>query len=212
MRLPTGNVASTSDDLIVRLVATHFSDATTLFDPTGSYGVFYKKLTGIRVLRGDIRLEVDPDILASFEAIPLKDDAVDVCVFDPPYKRGSRKTGATSDYYSNRYGNAPNNENAATKQYYRAVPELFRVASQGVIIKLQDAADGHSFHDRRFLVSKFVEAHTGLRPHDVALVYRQSPPKTLTNGKRRFLRQQVSYFLVWKWRLGSRGQRAQFRY
>ena len=206
-----GNAATASDILIERIMRLHFPQAGTLFDPTGSFGVFYKRLTGVRVFRGDVRSEVGPDVIASFTALPLADDAVDVVVFDPPYKRGSRKTGATADHYSTRYGQAPNNENAATKQYFRAIPELLRTAKLGMIIKLQDAADGHSFHDRRYLVTKFVEETTGLRPHDVAVVYRTNPIKTLTNGRRRFMRQQVSYFLIWKWR-AKRPRFVQFRY
>lgn len=204
MSTASGNVFTTSDDAVAAIMARHFSSVRLVYDPTGSYGVFYKQLSpAVRVVRSDLRSEVAPDFLASFDAIPLANSSADVVFFDPPYKRGSRNR-ASSDHYTQRYGHAPNTENAATKQYYRAIPELFRVARHGVVIKLQDAADGHSFHDRRLLVSKAVEEHTELRPHDVVVIYRRSPIKTLTGGRRRFFRQQVSYFLAWKWRLDRR--------
>jgi len=195
-----GNVYPNSSAAIKAILDLHFPSGGKLIDPTGSKGVFYKKVSGWDIVRGDIRTCVAPDYLGDFRAIPFANDAFDVAVFDPPYKRGSRKTGNTSDHYADRYGVAPNNENAATRQYAEAIAELFRVTTRGVIIKLQDAADGHNFHDRRLSVSKMVEERIGLRPHDSILVYRPSPMKTLTLGRRRFFRQQVSYFLVWKWK------------
>lgn len=181
------------------LLDLHFPAPLVILDTTAARGGFYKLVPDRRIYRGDIRTCVLPDYIGDVTKLPIASDAVDVAVLDPPYKRGSRNTGGTTDMYEHRYGKAPGSENAATKVYYLAIKELVRVARCGMIIKLQDAADGHVFHDRRFLVTKLVEQETGLRPMDVALVYRSGLTPTLTHGSRRFLRQHVSYFVVWKW-------------
>ena len=205
------NVFSESPQAVAAILAQHFAEATRIIDPTGSIGVFYRDLPEhVKATRGDIRPEVSPDYIGDFRSIPFADASFDVSFFDPPYKRGSRNKGTTTDRYAQRYGVAPNNENAATKLYYEGIPELFRVARSGVVIKMQDAADGHTFHDRRYLVTKRVEELTGLRPHDTVLIHRKEPMSTLTNGRRRFFRQAVSYFVVWKFR--SKEPFRQFRH
>lgn len=69
---------------------------STVLDPASGSRMFYFDRTDDRVLFGDIRseshtlcdgraLEVNPDVILDFRALPFPDDTFRVVIFDPPH-------------------------------------------------------------------------------------------------------------------------------
>jgi hypothetical protein len=189
------NLFSDSASAMAAILALHFPKGDIL-DVTYGLGAFYKLCPHRRVESLDLRPPAR--IIGDNTALPFRDDSYDVGVLDPPYKRG---TG--NDRYTERYGKAPNTEQKCTRLYFAALPELLRVCRQGLIVKCQDASDGHMFHCRHQELAAWVKTRTGLGVHDIAIVGRRGVPDSKTNGRRHFLQQSISYFLVWKWRRKS---------
>jgi hypothetical protein len=203
------NVFNSGSKLVATLLQIHFGSCIVCVDPACSVRSFLNSLSDTTVVVcGDLRKEVKPDWVGDFKRLPFRDGQFDVGLFDPPFKRGVRQT---EDYYTGRYGPAPNNENAATKQYMDGLPELFRVCARGVVAKIQDASDGHTFHDRRFQLTEFVKSRYGIGLHDVLILDSPSKVPQRRGPTRRFSRQTVSYFLVWKYEVRA-GRYMQVRY
>ena len=185
------NTFPQSADAMASILPMHFPTGTIL-DVNYGHGVFYQKVdrdvTGV-----DVRPPAK--IICDNAALPFADDSFDVGVCDPPYKRGN-----TNKRFESRYGVAPDTEPKVTKLYYAAMTELLRVCRQGMIVKCQDAADGHSFHARHITLCEWVKEKTGLRVHDIATVIRWGVPNANTQGARHFFQQSTSYFLIWKWK------------
>lgn len=185
------NTFPESSAAMASILPMHFPTGTIL-DVNFGHGVFYQK-----VARDVTGVDVRPPakIICDNAALPFADDSFDVGVCDPPYKRGN-----TNKRYESRYGVAPDTEPKVTRLYYAAMTELLRVCRQGMIVKCQDAADGHSFHARHVMLCEWVKEKTGLRVHDIATVIRWGVPNANTQGTRHFFQQSTSYFLIWKWR------------
>ena len=195
------NVFNDGAVLVKSILTTHFTGASKLLDSTSSVSAMHKA-HGRFVVRGDIRPEVKPHYIGTFDALPFADNSFQVGFLDPPFKRGVR---AREDYYVLRYGIAPNNENACTKSYYKGMDELVRVCSCGMVVKFMDASDGHTFHDRRYSLCNYMLSVHGLKLHDVAVLVADSRLPQTSTGVRRFLGQSCSYFLVWCWDSKKRG-------
>jgi hypothetical protein len=186
-----GNVFADSSTLMACLLDLHFPGATIL-DATYGHGVFYKKTK--RAVTG-LDLRPTGQVVADNARLPFADDSFDLGVLDPPYKRGN-----DNNRYTNRYGTAPDTEQKVTRLYHRALPELLRVCRRGMVVKCQDATDGHRFYARHIQICDWVRSHTGLDVHDIAVVARHRVPNNNYRGRRRYFQQSVSYFLVWSWR------------
>lgn len=169
----------------------HFPDGR-IVDVNWGHGVFYRHCADRDVTGVDIR--PTGDIQCDNRNLPFDDDSFDVGVCDPPYKRGDGKK------YEHRYGKAPKTETKVTRSYYETLTELLRVSAHGVIVKLQDGTDGHRFHARLLHVANWMKKQTGLEPHDMCHVVRESLAGTMVQGEPHFFKQGVSYFLVYKWR------------
>jgi hypothetical protein len=174
-----------------KMLALHFPEGR-IIDVNWGLGVFYKKIEGRDITGVDIR--PTGDIQCCNRNLPFPDDAFDVGVCDPPYKRGDGKK------YEKQYGKAPKTETQVTWSYYETIEELLRVSKGGIIIKLQDGTDGHRFHARCFHVMQWMKERTGLDPHDIAHVVRTKLAGTMAQGTPHFLKQGVSYFLIYRWR------------
>ncbi len=186
------NVFPDSATAMASILAMHFPEGTIL-DVNYGLGVFYKYVEGRDITAVDVRPPAK--IICDNAALPFEANTYDIGVIDPPYKRGNKNTR-----YESRYGVAPCTEQKATKLYFAALPELLRVCRQGIIIKCQDAADGHTFYARHWQIMNWMKEQTGLNVHDIAICARQGLPNSATNGKRHFLQQAMSYFLVYRWR------------
>ena len=185
------STCSDSAEAMEKILALHFPEGRIL-DVNWGHGVFYRRVKGRDITGVDIR--PTGDIQCDNRNLPFDDDAFDVGVCDPPYKRGDGKK------YEERYGKAPKTETQVTWSYYETMEELLRVSRQGIIVKLQDGTDGHRFHARCYHVMKWMEEKTGLEPHDIAHVSRKRLAGTMVQGKARYLKQGVSYFLIYRWR------------
>jgi hypothetical protein len=186
------NVFGNSADAIAAILPLHFPTGDIL-DVNYGHGVFYKKVAGRKITGVDIRPPAE--IIADNRALPFEADSFDIGVLDPPYKRGNGNTR-----YTSRYGKAPCTEPRVTKSYFEALPELLRVCRSGIIVKCQDASDGHAFYARHCQIIDWMKEQTGLTVHDIAIAARDGVPNSNTQGTRRYFQQAASYFMVWKWR------------
>lgn len=184
------NVFKNSASAIESILALHFPEGTIL-DVNYGHGIFYKNVT--RSVVG-VDLKSTGTVVADNRALPFADNTFDIGVLDPPYKRG-----IGNSRYTERYGVAPCTEPRVTKLYFAALPELLRVCRLGIIVKVQDSSDGHSFHGRHIAICNWMTEHTRLRVHDVAVVARLNIPDANTQGKARYFQQALSYFLIFKW-------------
>lgn len=152
------NVFPNSAAAMASILPMHFPTGTIL-DVNYGLGVFYS-----RVDRDVTGVDVRPPakIICDNAHLPFEADSFDVGVCDPPYKRGN-----DDSKYTDRYGDAPCTEQQATKLYYNAMPELLRVCRGGVIVKCQDASDGHTFYPRHIMLAEWMKEKTGLSVHDV---------------------------------------------
>jgi len=186
------NVFPDSATAMASILAMQFPEGTIL-DVNYGLGVFYKHVPNRDITGVDVRPPAK--IICDNTSLPFAADSFDVGVIDPPYKRGNK-----NGRYENRYGVAPCTEQKATRLYFAALPELMRVCRNGIIIKCQDAADGHTFYARHAQIMEWMKEQTGLNVHDIAVCVRHGLPNSTTNGKRHFLQQAMSYFLIYRWR------------
>ena len=180
-----------SSDAMRSILDLHFPIGR-IVDVNWGLGVFYRKSSHRDVTGVDIR--PTGDIQCDNRNLPFSDNEFEVGVCDPPYKRGDGKK------YEHRYGVAPKTETQVTKSYYETITELLRVSSAGIVVKLQDGTDGHKFHARLFQVATWMKEQTGLDPHDMCHIARESLAGTMAQGEPHFFKQGVSYFLIYKWR------------
>lgn len=169
----------------------HFKTGS-IVDVNYGLGVFYKHCSHRSITGVDVRPPAK--IRCCNSNLPFADDSFDIGVCDPPYKRGNGNTR-----YTTRYGVAPTTEQKCTRLYLAALPELLRVCRSGIIVKCQDASDGHVFYPRHIQLSEWMKSITGLSVHDFAVVVRHGVPNANTQGERHYFQQAVSFFLVWKW-------------
>lgn len=191
VNLHGGSVFRLSADAMRAILNLHFPRGRIL-DVNWGLGAFYRQCGHRDVTGVDVRpcghLQCDN------RSLPYGDNAFDVGVCDPPYKRGDGRK------YEHRYGVAPKTETKVTRSYYETLTELLRVSASGVIIKLQDGTDGHRFHPRLLQVAGWMKSQTGLDPHDICHVARPRLAGTMVQGTPHFFKQGVSYFLIYKWR------------
>lgn len=196
------NVFTSSSAAISSILNMHFPTGSIL-DVNYGLGVFYKECQDRDITGVDIRPPAK--IICDNSKLPFENDSFDVGVCDPPYKRGTGK-----NKYANRYGKAPSTEQKCTKSYFNTIPELLRVSKNGIIIKCQDASDGHTFYPRHIQIYNWMKEQTGLNIHDIAVIVRHGLPNSNTNGKRHYFQQAMSYFLIYKW--SSKNPWKQLRY
>ena len=172
------------------IVSLHFPQGTIL-DVTAGDGVFYKR-TSRRVVMGDIRKLKHLDYMGDCIYLPFADSTFDLVVFDPPFK-------VTHKNFGDRYGKTFNTETKVNRIYRASIPELFRVARRGVIVKVSDGSDGHGTHMRHICVVNWIKALTGLELYDWAMVVRPNDNGMQRPGtQQHFFRRNVSMFLIWK--------------
>lgn len=185
------NTFKNSSEAIAAILKLHFPDGS-IIDVNFGLGVFYKKVN--RSITG-IDLKPTGGVIADNKKLPFTDDSFDIGIIDPPYKRGT-----SNDLYTARYGIAPTTEQKSTRSYFAALPELVRVSRNGIIIKCQDASDGHVFYPRHFTIMNWMIENYKCRVHDIAVIARHGVSNSNTNGNRHFFQQAISYFLIYKWR------------
>lgn len=187
------NAYKDSASVMKSILSLHFP-VGDIVDVNYSLGTFYKKVNR-SVVGVDVRPLAMVQVQADNRNLPFADDSFSVGVCDPPYKRGI----GDKKYFA-RYGVAPYTTKMTTRQYVELIPELLRVARDGMIIKAQDDTDGRRFHHRMFFLTAYVKELTGLDPHDIFYVVKSGVPENLVKGRvRHFSANCVSYFLVYRW-------------
>jgi hypothetical protein len=195
------NVFADSTAAMRAILALHFPEGR-IIDVNYGLGVFYR-LGGRERVTG-IDLKPTGDVVADNRALPFADDAFDIAVLDPPYKRGD------GEKYEGRYGRAPKTETQVTESYYAALAECLRVARHGVIVKAQDGTDGHVFHARHLDIAAWMRERTGLAPHDICVNVRASLASSMAQGTPHFFQNGLSYWLVYRWRSKAPWRRVRF--
>ena len=179
---------------IEAILSLHFPEGTIL-DVTAGQGTFWRLTSGRKITKGDLLNRDDRDYIGDARNLPFSDASFDLAVLDPPFKWVGRR-------YDRRYGQSHlkfNTETKVDRLYYSAIPELFRVARQGAIIKLVDGTDGHRHFPRLARIAEFIKALNGLEIHDSAIIVRKGIPNNLVPGKKqRFFRRPISHFLIYK--------------
>src|SRR5687768_15723138 len=165
----TVNVFQDSPSAMAAILKLHFPHGT-IVDVNFGLGVFYKK-----VRRDVVGVDIRPpaQIICDNRRLPFAADSFEVGVCDPPYKRGNG-----DKKYPARYGIAPCTEPRVTRSYFELLPELVRVSRSGVIIKCQDASDGHRVYLRHVTLIQWMKEQTGLDPHDIGVIAREYLPAT----------------------------------
>ena len=109
-----------------------------ILDPCSGPRMFYFNKADPRVLFGDIRdethtlcdgrtLNISPDQVMDFRALPFADDSFQIVIFDPPHLR---KAGETS-WLRKKYGILSNNWE---DDLQRGFAECFRVLDKGGVL------------------------------------------------------------------------------
>jgi len=139
-------------------------------DPTYSKGGFYKK--GIKQPR--IKIDIEPQmkdvIPADVTRLPLKNESVEVIIFDPPFLATtgpSLRKPDKSNRINKRFGVYPN-EPSLFKMYSGALQELYRVCKKGgtLIFKCQDkVSSGIQYFSHCFIYNEAIKA--GWYPADL---------------------------------------------
>ena len=190
MRLPL-NIHRDSAEAMRVILSLHFPSGSIL-DVNYGLGTFYLKVQR-EVVGIDLR-SVAP-IIADNRHLPFAADSFAVGVCDPPFHRGKGDTK-----YIERYGLAPYTAKRVSQQYYELLPELLRVARDGIIIKAQDESDGHRFYHRMFSLVAFIKDLTGLLPHDIAYLVKSGVMDNVRSDRdRHFMANCISYFLIYRW-------------
>lgn len=127
----------TSSPIIASLLSLKFPDGETVVDLTYGRGSFWADVVGWNVIGFDIAPKDGIRARADARHVPLRDAAVDVAVFDPPYVRDRQGRW----WYADRYGqlDAPR----ISRLMPMVAAEMRRVARLGAIVKVQDVIDGH---------------------------------------------------------------------
>lgn len=130
----------TSAQAISGLLRVLFPDARTVADLTFGNGRFWDGSAPVAVTGLDINPTRAKDVCGDFTRLPFRDDALDVCVFDPPY---ITHAGANS-IMGARFGSFASV--AALREAVEAgCREAWRVARLGVIVKIQNHKHGGRF-------------------------------------------------------------------
>jgi hypothetical protein len=129
------SVMQTSDTpaLIEQMLSIFFPDVSTILDVTYGSGAFWKGLgrdvTGMDLDQGRAR-----DVIGNFCAIPFKDDAFDLVVFDPPYLTDTGK--GTQAVMDRRFGSLKTIKDLRFA-VHKGCLEAERVSRVGVLVKVQ---------------------------------------------------------------------------
>ena len=135
----------------------HFPNARTVADLTWGKGRFWNKVDGLDIVGLDVDTRGGAQVVSNYQTVPLRDQSVDVAVFDPPFIFspglrgivGAKRFFLGSDGHANErfYGGAdnrdlrvlaPRNADDLHQQTITVLHEMLRVARYGMILKGQD--------------------------------------------------------------------------
>jgi hypothetical protein len=195
-RIDAVHIGVVSRDVISNILALHFPEGT-IADLTWGKGAFWKD--GLRervVARLDLAPRYGADIRADSRHVPLRDQSVDVAIFDPPHRHAVGKTTKTKlgvDY------DCLPRQTDITALVEDTLPELRRIARQGCIIKITDMVESGRFYPQHVHTIADAAAAWRLLPIDLAILY-SGVIRPCRAERILHLRHSHSYFLIYKWR------------
>ena len=193
----------------------HFADARSVADVTFGKGRFWRWPDQTRWTPDVISLDADirggASIRADYRFVPLKDQSVDVLIFDPPFifTPGIRRiVGAKRFFLGSEEGVRFNEDdrvqrpkNAAELMTHTAhvFTEARRIARQGIILKGQDLIVDRP-HWWSFSVMLSCLSRYGIMPEDMLI--QVSPAARLNDPrwkKQYHFRRRHALYLIYKW-------------
>lgn len=125
------------------LISMRFGDARTIFDATYGRGGFWN---GVQpTLSNDLYRPAG--IRADFRALPLRDNAFDVVIFDPPFQpsTSSNKIARVAQQFTRTQQGATAHESVVNLKslVQTGLQECWRVARMGLVVKVQDYIHDH---------------------------------------------------------------------
>lgn len=205
----------TTGACIKDIMQLHFSQAEIVADLTWGKGRFWHwprrdKSEGEVRLPRVIGLEIERlpglEIQSDYRHIPLKDQSVDVAVFDPPFifTRGVRRISGTKRGFLGSEGveqiGSPKNSEELRSHTRKVFNEAHRIARNGMVLKGQDLVTGQDVNWWAYQTMYDIEYWHGLLPYDMLI--QVSPAARLKDPRWKnqyhFRRRHVLY-LVYKW-------------
>lgn len=158
-----------SHDAVRRLIHFAARDGVTFLDLTyGAGGCWRAPLPpGIVLTTNDLAPHLSTDLHLNYRNTGLPARAFHWVVVDPPHTGDNGKTGIFWRQYR---GTAKGNDQVRA-DVIASVLEAWRIAADGIIVKLTDANHG----DELVLLSYDVIAALGLMPYAMIITYRETP-------------------------------------
>ena len=210
---------------IEQIFQLHFPEVSVVADITYGRGRFWKWQGGTQpytlpphIVRLDANTTGGAEVQSDYRYVPLKDQSVDVGVFDPPFifSAGLRGIvgakrfflGSPGETKQRFYGGpgsdlrviAPRNALDLRRQTVGAMVEMRRVARQGMILKGQDLIVGT--HPNWWSYQVMHDAYTlfGIWPEDMLI--QVSPAARLADPRWKqqlHFRRAHAIYLIFKW-------------
>jgi hypothetical protein len=136
--------------VIEAMLAFYAPDAQTIIDTTCNTRRFWKGSTRT-VICCDLDPAVQPDLVASWEALPFTDGSVDVLVFDPPHLPTDADSPNASKMYVKKFGATADRPLAVGSNVSRTFNGFLREAKRVlkndglVIAKIADLIHDHRY-------------------------------------------------------------------
>ena len=184
-----------SADVIRCIMDLHFPDAGSVADLTYGKGAFWKDApAGLDVIGLDGSPRYGCLIEADCRSVPLRDQSVDVAVFDPPHQHAIGKT--TGLRHGDDFGWLPS-QTKIHALIRDTAPEIRRVSGLGAIVKVTDMVESGRFMPSHILVASSLSPMLGW-PTDLAILD-SGVPRPDNHARVLHLRHAHSYFMVYKW-------------
>jgi hypothetical protein len=175
-----GNVA------LQKLIHIVFPPGLTVFDPTYGNGTFWRGWDRA-LIGGDKDRTRARDVQLDFRNLPLRDQSVDLVVFDPPFQPQTTR-GKIENHYSAVPGGVP----AVRMLFERGLTECWRVAKVGLIVKCQDY-----IHDHRPVWMSLWAYDVLGEPYDFMTVRTQKTLRARNWTRQRSVWRNHSTYWVW---------------
>lgn len=161
-----------------------------ILDTTFGLGRFWRRWSPAVLIAGDLDPARARDVVLDATALPFRDRAVDVVVFDPPYKlRGTPRLAMDEDYGVRRYVHPRD----VLELILAGLREAARVARRVALIKVMDQVASSRQHWQT--VDVHVEARR-LGLEVVEELHVHAPVAQRQHGAQRHARERPSTFVV----------------
>lgn len=179
------------------IVKLYLPKDSVVADLTYDKGVFWRKVSGIQVLKSDIERRPSTDIVCDALCSPYSDEFFDGVVLDPPYANGS--TVARVDVIGLNYNTRSlRTPKEIVNWYSKATAEAHRILKQGgiLIIKCQNMVNHGHQQPFQYEIFKLVSLWGFEFLDDFILMNPGKPQLRHRNSPQQHARKNHSVFLV----------------